>query len=129
MAASTLTVFQGNNVFCYNVRGVFNASDETDTVVIDLSAKAGPNGGVAPTKLRIDEIFWTINGYNYIMLEFDRTTDVVIDYFAGQGYMDYSRMGGKIDNGTGNTGDLLLTSAGGASGGNFSFLIKGRFKQ
>ena len=129
MAASVFTVMEGRNKFIYNVRGVYSVSDETDTVIIDISSKAGPNGGAAPTKLKIDEIWWTINGYNYILIEFDQSTDVVTDYFAGQGYMDYRQYGGKIDNGSGGTGDLLLTSSGGAAGGNYSFLIVGRFKQ
>jgi hypothetical protein len=127
MAASVLTVNEGRNKFIYNVRGT--GADETNTVIIDLSTKAGPLGGVAPTKIKIDEIWWTIHNYNYIALSFDRTSDVIIDYFMGQGYMDYRPYGGKIDNGTGDTGDLLLTSSGATAGSNYSFIIVGRFKQ
>ena len=88
----------------------------------------GPLGAV-PSKIKLEEVWWTINGFNYILLSFDRGTDVNIDYYAGQGYMDYKPYGGKIDNGTGGNGNLLLSTSGGTSGGNYSFIISGRFKQ
>lgn len=128
MTAAVLTSREGGNIFSYNVRGVFDTTDETNTVIIDLSTKMGPLGA-APSKLRIEEIFWTIYGFDSVTLSFDRDTDVIIDYFSGQGYMDYRPYGGKIDNGTGGTGDLLLSTLGGVSGGNYSLIISGRFKQ
>ena len=128
MTAAVLTQREGGNLFTYNVRGVFSAADETNTIIIDLSTKTGPLGA-APSKIKLEEVWWTINGFDYITLSFDRDTDVVIDYYYGQGYMDYKPYGGKIDNGTGGTGDLLLSTTGGASGGNYSFIIVGRFKQ
>jgi len=128
-AAQVFTMFEGRNRFVYNVRGVFDTADETNTVILDLSAKAGPNGGVAPTGIKIEEVWWTINGYNYIKLSFDQTTDVIVDYYSGQGYMDYRPYGGKIDNGSGGTGDLLLTGVGGQASSNYSFIIAGRFKE
>lgn len=130
MAITVHTQVEGNNRFVYNVRGDYTTSgaDETDEVVIDLSSKTGPLG-MAPSKLRIDEVWWTINKYDYIKLEFDHTTDYLLDFFYGQGYMDYRPYGGKIDQGTGGTGDLLLTTEGGEAGGSFSFIIAGKFKQ
>ena len=127
MAASVLTVNEGQNKFIYNVRGT--GADETNTVIIDISTKAGPLNGVAPTKLKLEEIWWTIHNYDYVQLSFDRGTDVIVDYFQGQGYMDFRPYGGKIDNGSGGTGDLLLTSSGATSGSNYSFIIVGKFKQ
>ena len=128
MAAQVLIQREGGNLFTYNVRGVYGGSDETNTVIIDLSTKVGPLGAV-PSKIKLEEVWWTINGFNYILLSFDRGTDVNIDYYAGQGYMDYKPYGGKIDNGTGGNGNLLLSTTGGTSGGNYSFIISGRFKQ
>ena len=128
MAAQVLIQREGGNLFTYNVRGVYGGSDETNTVIIDLSTKVGPLGAV-PSKIKLEEVWWTINGFNYILLSFDRGTDVNIDYYAGQGYMDYKPYGGKIDNGTGGNGNLLLSTSGGTSGGNYSFIISGRFKQ
>jgi len=128
MTATVLTQKEGGNLFIYNVRGLFASSDETDTVIIDLSTKTGPLGA-APSKLKLEEIWWTINGFSGITLSFDRDTDVIVDYYSGQGYMDYKPYGGKIDNGSGGTGDLLLSTFGGVAGGNYSFIVTGRFKQ
>jgi hypothetical protein len=128
MAASVLTTREGGNLFSYNVRGVFSSADETNTVIIDLSAKTGPLGA-APSKLKIDEVWWAINGFDYVTLSFDRTSDVIVDHFSGQGYMDFKPFGGKIDNGTGGTGDLLLSTIGGEANASYSFIISGRFKQ
>lgn len=84
MAATVLTQREGQNLFTYNVRGVFGGADETNTVIIDLSTKTGPLG-TTPSKIKLEEIWWTINGYNYVLLSFDRTVDVNIDYYSGQG--------------------------------------------
>ena len=128
MTAQVFTQREGGNAFCYNVRGIFDTADETNTVIIDLSTKIGPLGA-APSKIKIEEVWWTINGFDSVTLSFDRGTDVLIDYFSGQGYMDFKPYGGKFDNGSGGTGDLLLSTSGGVSGGNYSFIIVGRFKQ
>ncbi len=128
MSASVLIQREGGNLFTYNVRGIFSSSDETDTIIVDLSAKTGPLGA-APSRIKLDEIWWSINGFSGISLSFDRDTDIIVDYFSGQGYMDFKPYGGKIDTGSGGTGDLLLSTTGGVAGGNYSFIISGRFKQ
>lgn len=128
MAAPTVqTVVSGSNVLVINIRKVFD-SDDTDAVVVDKSALTGPISG-EPTKLAIMEIWWTVQGYNNVTLEFDRTTDEVIGSFSGQGYIDYRPYGGKIDSGTGDTGDILLTTTGGTSGGTYNILLKLRLKK
>lgn len=129
MAAAVHTAIQGNNVMVLNVRGIYSAADETDTNILDISTFAGPNVGGPPSKVRIDEIWWAINGFSYVLLEFDRTTDYTIDYFSGQGFMDFRPEGGKVDKGTGNTGDLFLTTGGGAANATYSLKIWLRLKQ
>lgn len=129
MPASSRILINGPNRIVVNVTGQFNTSDETDTVIIDKSTLIGPSG-VEPSKIVIEEITWSIGvGYDYILLEWDHTTDDIIDYFQGQGYIDYRPFGGKTDPGSsGGTGDVVLTSAGGAAGDTYSFLISARLK-
>lgn len=129
MAAAVHTSLQGRNIVVLNVRGIYSAADETDTNILDISTLAGPNVEGPPSKLRIDEIWWAINGFSYVLLEFDRTTDYTIDYYQGQGFIDYRPGGGKVDKGTGNTGDLFLTTAGGAANATYSLQIFIRLKQ
>ena len=63
MTASVFTQREGGNLFTYNIRGVYDGSDETNTVIIDLSTKVGPLGAV-PSKIKLEEVWWTINGLN-----------------------------------------------------------------
>lgn len=129
MAAATRYLIKGSNKVVVNVTGTFSGADETDTVVIDLSTLVGPDG-TPPTAVRIDEITWAVGpGFDYVLLEWEHTTDDVVDYFQGQGFMDYLQYGGKNDpRSAGGTGDLILTTAGGAAGDSYSFLIKGTLK-
>jgi hypothetical protein len=124
MAAAIKTMLSGRNKLVINVTGAFSAADETDTVIIDKSTLVGPDG-TEPGKIRVDEITWSVGlGFDYVLLEWDHATDDVLDYFQGQGYMDYGIYGGKTDPGSaGGTGDLILTTAGGAAGDTYSFLI------
>lgn len=130
MAASTRYLIQGQNRVVINVTGTFSAADETDTVLIDLSTLAGPNKGLAPTAVRIDEITWSVSPeFDNILLEWEHTTDDIVDYYSGQGYMDYRPYGGKNDpRSAGGTGDLILTSLGGVAGGSYSLLISATLK-
>lgn len=127
MTAAVQNVFVGTRKVSLLVTGTYSASDETDTNILDISTLTGPKGS-APSKLVIDEIWWSITGYNSVVLEFDRTTDEIVGNFIGQGYIDYRPIGGRVDDGTGGTGDLLLTTTGGSSGGNYSFVITVRLK-
>lgn len=135
MAATVQTIIGGPNRYVINVRGGYAITDAsadlTDSIILDISTittgPAGPN--IAPNKLSIQEIWWTINTYSYCLLEFDRGTDHVIDYFQGQGYMDFRPYGGKVDKGTGGTGDLILTTSGGGATATYSFLIHLKLKE
>ncbi len=136
MAAAAVTRFlvKGHNILVVNVQGVWDTADETDTVIIDKSTLPGPlsaNGtSVEADSICIEEITWTVGlGFDYILLEWDHDTDDRVDFFQGQGYMDYRNYGGKDDpKSAGGTGDLILTSVGGAANDTYSFLIKARLK-
>lgn len=128
MAALTSYIIKGRNIVLINVRGVFNSADETDTVIIDKSTLAGPDGSVEPGSIAIEEITWSVGlGFDYVVLEWDHTTDDVVDYYSGQGFMEFCP--GKNDpKSAGGTGDLVLSTSGGAAGDTYSFLIKARLK-
>lgn len=122
------TVFQGTRKLIINVTGLFNTADETDVVIIDRSTLIGPDQKTIPGKIRIDEVTWSVGaGYDYVVLDWDDATDEVIDYFQGQGYMDYRPFGGKSMSGTpinDTEGDIQLSTSGGAAGDTYSFLIE-----
>lgn len=127
MAASIKTLIKGNRKLVVNITGVFSVSDETDTVVVDRSALIGPDGSSVPGRIRVDEITWAVgSGFDYIVLEFNDSTDEVIEYLQGQGYMDYRPFGGKSmagDPTSADEGDIFLSTSGGASGDTYSILL------
>jgi hypothetical protein len=125
MAAASRVLISGRNKYVINVTGTFSVADETDTIVIDKSTLTGPKG-VEPGRIRIDEITWAVSpGFDYVLLEWDHATDSVVDYFSGTGFMDYAPYGGKNDPlSADSTGDLILTTLGGAANDNYSLLIK-----
>ena len=131
MAAAAKVIFKGQNKLIVNVTGAYSAADETDTVVIDKSTLVGPDGVNPPSKIRIDEITWAVgSGFDYVLLEWDTATDEVIDYFQGQGFMDYfASGGGKAPAAVDGTGDVVLTTSGGASGDTYSLLISCTLKK
>lgn len=129
MAASVKYLVKGNNRIVVNVTGEFSAADETDTVIIDVSTLTGPDG-TPPTSVRIDEITWSVGaGFDSVKLEWDATTDDIIEYLQGQGYMDYRPYGGKNDpKSAGSTGDVILSTTGGAANDSYSLLISATLK-
>ena len=126
-AAVIKTMLSGSRKHIINVSGIWDTADEVDTVIIDRSTLIGPDG-VLPKSIRIDEITWAVGvGLDYVLLSWDDAADEVVDYFQGQGYMNYRTYGGKIMTGAATTateGDLQLTTAGGAAGDTYSFLIE-----
>jgi len=117
MAVSTKVLFSSSKKYHIHITGIWSAADETDTVVVDKSTLTGPNGK-EPGSVRVDEITWSIGlGYNYVTLEWDHNTDDMISVLSGGGYLDARPSGGLNDpKSTGGTGDIVLTSNGGAAG-------------
>ena len=92
MAAAAIMkeMISGTRKYVINVTGVWDTADEVDTVIIDRSTLTGPDGSAIPGRIRIDEITWAVSvGFNSVLLSWDDTADENVDYYSGQGYMDY----------------------------------------
>ena len=124
MAAAAKVLVSGRNKYIINITGQWSVADETDTVVVDKSTLTGPKG-VEPGSIRVDEITWTIAGsLEQVILEWDHAADDMIEILSGQGYMDYRPYGGKNDpRSAGGTGDIVLTTVGGAANDAYSILL------
>lgn len=106
--------------------GISDATGETNVVKMDRSAfRLAGFPGTAPTKLHIASIRWNVQGFSYIKLSWDHTTDDTIALLSANGYQNYEAFGGLKDpNTSGDTvtgaiGDILLTSVGAASGATY----------
>lgn len=123
MAASTKITYNSRKRISVNITGTFSAADETDTVVIDKSTLTGLDG-TEPTSLRIDEIWWSINKFDAIQLEWEKTAaDELIENLQGQGFIDFRPYGGKNMIAGAGTGDIVLTSVGGVANGTYSIYL------
>lgn len=129
--ATVKTMYSSPHRLVVNITGAFSVADESDVVVIDRSALTGPLGA-SPSKIRINEVTWAVGaGFDYVLLEWDYGTDEVIEYFQGQGYMDYRPAGGKIPAAAPSSatdGDILLTTSGGAAGDTYSIYLDCKLK-
>lgn len=109
-------------------RAVFDGAgqDQTDTILADISALAP-----APTHVTVQRLQAVVNGDFLVTLEFDNTTDQVIDVFSGQSdvsnpyVVDYSAGPNKgvANNAAGGTGDIVFTTSGAAAGDELSLVI------
>lgn len=117
----------------YHVSHHINASDgtgETAAIKVDLSAIVLPTRfNAVPTYSVIDRIVYSVWGFNYVTLFWDHTTDDKIAELSGQGYMDWQMAGGLVDpRSAGDTGDIILTTNGGAAGSGYDITLWSRLK-
>lgn len=127
------TMVNGTRKLSVNITAVYNDADIADAIVINRSDLVGPDGGNVPTYIKVDEVTWAVgSGFDYAVLEFDDGTDEVIDYYQGQGYMDYRPDGGKQMSAapaSAAEGDILLTTSGGAAGDTLSIYLRCTLKK
>jgi hypothetical protein len=108
-----------------------NRSDgtgESDVTKVDISTLLTGSGGV-PTYTAIERIDWAVWGFNYVLLEWDHTTDDEIATLAGVGSLDWTYEGGNVDpRSSGGTGDILLTTSGTTANSGYDITIRLRLK-
>lgn len=101
---------------------------EAAAIKVDISTLLAPNGDVC-TYTAIDRIEYAVSGFNYVLLEWDHTTDDEIAVLKGNGVMDWSQLGGNVDPRTaGGTGDIILTTDGTTDGAAYDLTIFVRCK-
>lgn len=112
---TTDTIFAGAYRRATHITNKSDGTGETGVVKIDISAFTTSDGATA-TYSAIDFIEYSVWGFNDVLLAWDHTADDVIARLAGQGTMDWSVYGGNVDpQSAGGTGDVVLTTSGGAA--------------
>ena len=107
---------------------VYVDTGESAVVKVDKSTLTASNGA-EPRDLIIDEIEWTIQGYTYIKLLWDHTTDDEIAVLTGTGYRNYWSSGGLKDpRSAGGTGDVVATTVGTTAGNSYDITINCRLQ-
>ena len=112
----SLVVFAGNRRRVVRLTNVSDGTGESAVTKVDISTLSLKNG-VAPTAVAVEGIVYNIQGFSSVRLFWDHTTNDEISVLSGSGVKDYTNVGGLMDpRSAGDTGDILLTTAGGASG-------------
>jgi len=103
-----------------------DATELTDDVWVDLSALSGPNA-TTPSSVAVMGLEWSVQGFNYVNVEWDHTTDDSVALLTGSGEISFEHVGGFSDPGSaGGTGDIVVSTNGAAA--NATFTITGTFK-
>lgn len=127
----SLVVFSGNNRYVVRLTNISDGTGESAVIKVDKSALIGPDGVNPPGRLVLEEVQWSIQGFSSVRLAWDHTTDDEISVLgSGNGFFNFKNAGGLVDpNSTGGTGDILLTTAGAASGATYDITLVVRLKE
>ena len=100
-----------------------DATGETDVVKIDKSALLNKVGN-EPLSINIMSARWNIQGFTYVLIEWDAATDDTAMVLSGNGYDNFEAAGGLRDpRSTTTVGDILLTSVGAASASTYDITL------
>jgi hypothetical protein len=122
----TRVLLNGPRNYIVHLTNISDSTGESAVVKIDLSSLALADGRT-PAKLTIDEIQYSIQGFTSVRLHYDADTDDEIAILSGDGVKVFP--GGLADpRSTGAVGDVLLTTAGAASGATYDITIVARKK-
>lgn len=119
----TITLFNGSRRVVRRFTGISDGTGESAVVKFDKSAFTNGNG-VEPGKLGIEWVEWNIQGYTSIRFFWDHTTDDEALILSGTGEMDFRTSGGLWDPASaGDTGDLIMTTAGHAANATYTITM------
>jgi hypothetical protein len=120
---NTQVVFNGNRRYTVHLTNESDGTGESAVTKVDISTLTD-GAGVAATYFTVDLIEYSVWGFDYATLEWDATVNDEIAVLFGQGVIDWVAFGGKTDpQSSGSTGDLVLTTNGGASGSGYDITL------
>lgn len=117
-----------------HLTNVSDGSGESAVVKIDKSTLTDNSATpVEPDSLDILTVRWSIQGFTSVRIIWDHSTDQVGLVLSGSGYDDFRgdfpnrAIKGLADpRGSGDTGDILLTTNGGVSGSTYDITLRCR---
>jgi hypothetical protein len=130
--AVTSNIVNGRDVLMVHLTNVSDGTGESAVVKVDKSAYVAADGA-EPASLDIERVRWNIQGFTFIKLLWDHTTDDTALVLSGSGYEDFRGEDGP--NGTttpkglpdprssGGAGDILLTTQGAAANASYDITL------
>jgi hypothetical protein len=117
-AVATKKIAETGHKSVFLLTNVSDGAGETGVTKVDISTLPG-----APTRVRVNKIAFCVS-VGTVELFFDRTTDQRIAVLSGSGELNYENLGGLQDAGSGDTGDIKLTTRGHAANGGYTILLE-----
>ena len=128
MAGDTVTskvLFAGKKLYVIKITNISDGTGESGVVKVDKSTLTGLTG-VEPAKIAVEQIKGIVDGMT-VTLSFDRTSAITIAILGGLGTcnvdLDWRDVGGILDTGSGNTGDIKLTTTAHSSGDSYDLTL------
>ena len=131
--ADTVTsdvTYNTDDVYGLHLTGVSDGTGETNVIKVDKSAMTikGQSPAVAVGHMAIERVRGFQNGYTYIKLHWDHTTDdTAVLLGSGQFDLDFREHPLHDPQSTGGTGDLLLSTVGHTAGDVYDIHLDMRF--
>lgn len=123
------SVFSGSHRHVLHLTNESDGTGESAVTKLDISTLTGPTGA-APSSVTLLEARWSVQGFSYVVLEWDATTNDEMLVCSGNDYASFEAAGGKADPGsTGSTGDVVLTTDGGADGSSYDITLVFRLEE
>lgn len=128
-AVDTLDVFSGRDILIRRITNRSDGTGETNVAKVTKASLLNPNV-VIPTKLGMMELWWSIQGFSSVQLNWDHTTpDEIAILAAGNGA---KLMGGSQESrgvlwdpaSAGGTGNIILTTFGAVNNATYDILMK-----
>jgi hypothetical protein len=120
-AVTNTTLFDGTKKLVVHLTNLSDGTGETAVIKVDKDLFVGPKGG-EPSNFSVEKIKYDVQGM-HVKLYLDRTTPQTLAVLKGFGEIDYRSSGGLLLKATGNTGDILLTTGGQATGDSYDITL------
>ena len=125
--ADTVTsqiIANGPRYHIVHLTNISDATGENLVTKVDISTLDLGNG-VAPTKVSVKEIQWSIQGFTSVQLYWEHTANDTMAVLAqGNGYSEFGMLGMLSDPASaGGTGDVLLSTSGAVSGATYNITL------
>lgn len=128
----TITLVDGVARRVIRITNQCDSTGESAVTKVDMSGLVSTNG-LVPLAVDLDEVQFSIGGFNYVLLEWVHNANDEIAVLSGNGYFDYRPYGGLKDpvsttTGDATNGDVVLTTDGNVDGNHYDITLSFRLR-
>jgi len=122
-------ILKGTRRHTVRLTNISDGTGEAAVVKVDASTLIGPDG-TAPSRLMVEKVEGTVQGFSSVHVFFDATADDPLAVLgSGYTYLDWNFEGGNVDPASaGSTGDIVLTTIDASATATYDITITFRLK-